>query len=101
MKIVLVFYFGESEELQTGGKMSGRFAEFSTSVDEFICEQKNKNTSKKTIQDVGLFRKFLETKSEEREVEMIDAPTLNEYLSEFVVVVRFQKSNNFPRSRKK
>jgi len=49
LKIVLVFYFGESEELQTGGKMSGRFAEFSTSVDEFICEQKNKNTSERAI----------------------------------------------------
>lgn len=72
--------------------MAERFVEFTGSVDDFIHDQKNKNTLNKTKQDVGLFRSFLATKLEEREVEMIDPPILNEYLSEFVVVVRQKKS---------
>ena len=73
--------------------MAERFVDFSSSsIDDFIVAQKNQNTVKKTNQDVGLFQKFLETKSESRELELIDAPSLNEYISEFVVVVRQKKT---------
>ena len=52
------------------------------SVDEFISEQENKSTAKKTLRDVKLLQLFLVTKNEERNIEDIPTGELNEHTGE-------------------
>ena len=72
----------------------GRFASVS-SVEEFISEQENKNTTQKTERDVRLLERFLKTKDEDRKVEDIPAVELNEYISQFVISVRTKDGNEY------
>ena len=51
----------------------GRFVSVS-SVEEFILEQENKNTTQKTERDVRLLERFLKTKDEDRKIEYIPGP---------------------------
>ena len=67
--------------------MASRFAE-TPSVSEFIEQQENNNTRKKTLQDIGLLQQFLSSKNELRRIEDISVEQLNEYLSEFIISVR-------------
>lgn len=62
--------------------MASRFVAVEN-VDSFINGQKNKNTADKTTQDVNLFKRFLRSKGEEREVYDIEPKNLDAYLGEF------------------
>ncbi|CAB3994971.1 Hypothetical predicted protein [Paramuricea clavata] len=57
--------------------MAARFADAS-SVDNFISEQENKDTSQKTERHVKLLHLFLQTKNEERKMEDIPTAELND-----------------------
>ena len=57
------------------------------SVNQFIEEQKNKQTLSETRRDVGLLSEFLKSKQENRKIEEIQPQELNEFLSEFIVTV--------------
>ena len=54
--------------------MASRFVD-AGSVDEFISEQENKSTAKKTLRDVKLLQLFLVTKNQERNIGDIDRRT--------------------------
>ena len=56
----------------------GRYASV-CSIEEFILKHKNKNTAQKTERDVGLLKKILKTKDEDRKVEDIPAAKLSEF----------------------
>ena len=48
---------------------------------------------KKTQHDVALLQEFLLSKDESRKIEEISIEQLNEYLSEFVILVRKKEDN--------
>ena len=64
-----------------------------TSVEEFIEGQENKNTKKKTEQNVALLKKFLRLKDESRPVEEIPPHELSSFISEFIITMRKKESN--------
>ena len=72
----------------------GRFASV-YSVEEFILEHKNKNTTQKTERYVRLLERFLKTKDEDRKIEDIPAAELNEFISEFIISVRTKDGNEY------
>ena len=67
-----------------------RFPALQKSVDQFIDEQKNKQTLSKTRWEVGLLSAFLylKSKQENRKIEEIQPQELNDFLSEFIVTVK-------------
>ena len=72
--------------------MVSRFADI-VSVEQFIEDQENENTKKKTQQNVALLKEFLTLKNESRLMEEIPPKKLNAYFSEFIITVR-KKDNN-------
>ena len=64
-----------------------------TSIEEFIERQENKNTKKKTEQNVALLKEFLRLKDESRPVEEIPPHELSSFISEFIITVR-KKENH-------
>ena len=77
----VVFHFSSN-------KMASRFKDLDVSVEDFISEQENESTKKKTLQNVAVLQQFLASKNEERKLEEIPPEELNEYLSEFIITVR-------------
>ena len=67
--------------------MASRFKDLDVSVEDFISEQENESTKKKTLQNVAVLQQFLASKNEERKLEEIPPEELNEYLSEFIITV--------------
>ncbi len=72
-----IFPFGRNLKNQNGFEICD-----AGSVDEFISEQENKSTAKKTLRDVKLLQLFLVTKNEERNIEDIPTGELNEHTGE-------------------
>ena len=72
--------------------MVSRFADI-VSVEQYIEDQENENTKKKTQQNVALLKEFLTLKNESRLMEEIPPKKLNAYFSEFIITVR-KKDNN-------
>ena len=66
-----------------------RFPALQKSVNQFIEEQKNKQTLSKKRRDVnGLLSEFLKSKQENRKIEELQPQELNDFLSEFIVTVK-------------
>ena len=59
-----------------------------SSKDEFVQFQENKNTLSKTQRDVSLFKTFLVSRNEHREIENIDAKSLDVFIANFLLQVR-------------
>ena len=74
--------------MASGCSSSARFAHISSIVQEFIEDNENEPTRRKTKHDVALFHEFLSAKEESRLVEEIPAETLDDSLSEFIITVR-------------
>lgn len=74
---------------------SSRFESLDVSVEEFIDDQENENTKKKTKQNVGLLEEFLGFKEERRKIEEIPPQELNVYLSEFIITVRTKDNQEY------
>ena len=72
--------------------MASRFADI-VSVKQFIEDQVNENTKKKTQQNVALLKEFLKLKNKSRLIEEIPPKELNAYIGEFIITVR-KKDNN-------
>ena len=51
--------------------MASRLADIDSSVEQFIEDQENENTKKKTQQNVALLKEFLTLKNGERDIEQI------------------------------
>ena len=64
------------------------------SVNQFIEEQKKKQTLSKARRDVGLLSEFLKSKQESRKIEEIQSQELNDFLSEFIVTVTVYSNRN-------
>ena len=62
------------------------------SFNQFIEEQKKKQTLSKARRDVGLLSEFLKSKQESRKIEEIQSQELSDFLSEFIVTV-YSKRN--------
>lgn len=76
--------------------MASRFKDLDVSVKDFISEQENESTKKKTLQNVAVLQQFLASKNEERKLEEIPPEELNEYLSEFIITVRTKGQTFLP-----
>ena len=74
---------------------STRFEHLEKSIDDYIIEQQNKNTTAKTTRDVKLLIEFLREKHEQRNPEDIEAKVLNEYLFEFILSVKRKDGKGF------
>ena len=59
----VVFHFSSN-------KMASRFKDLDVSVEDFISEQENESTKKKTLQNVAVLQQFLASKNEERKLEV-------------------------------
>ena len=57
-------------------------------VNAFSEQQENDNTKKKTLYDLKIFREFLETCDEKREIENITPVELQAIIKKFVLAVR-------------
>ena len=68
--------------------MASRFADIN-SVEQFIEDQENENTRKKTQQNVALLEEFLTLRNESR----LDRQELNAYIAEFIITVRKKDGN--------
>ena len=79
--------------------MASRFADLDVSVDEFIEQQENENTKRKTEQNLSLLNQFLSSKNEKRSIEDIPSTELNLYLSEFIIKVRINKTKKGLRTK--
>ena len=64
-----------------------RFPALQKSVNQFIEEQKKKQTLSKARRDVGLLSEFLKSKQESRKIEEIQSQELNDFPSEFILTV--------------
>ena len=66
-------------------------------IDDFVIEQKPKNTVKKTKSDVGIFKRWLAqaVPTETRELEEISAVQLNSYLWSFYLTVKKRDGENY------
>ena len=60
--------------------MASRFADIN-SVEQFIEDQENENTRKKTQQNVALLEEFLTLRNESRLIEEIAPKELNAYIA--------------------
>ena len=76
-------------------EIASRFADLDISVDEFIEQQVNENTKRKTEQHLSLLNKFLRSKNEKRSIENIPCAGLNLYLSEFIIKVRTKQNKDY------
>ena len=72
--------------------MASRFADIN-SVEQFIEDQENENTRKKTQQNVPLLEEFLTLRNESRLIEEIAPKELNAYIAEFIITVRKKDGN--------
>ena len=70
-----------------------RFPALQKPVNQFIEEQKNKQTSK-ARRYVGLLSEFLKSKQESRKIEEIQSQELSDFLSEFIVTVTVYSKRN-------
>ena len=61
-------------------------------VNAFSKQQENENTKKKMLYDLKIFREFLETCDEEREIENITPAELQAIIKKFVLAVRKKKT---------
>ena len=69
--------------------MAERFVTFDvTEVEEFIHNEKNSNTRKKTKNDIALLRSFMAKEKGNRRFEEIPPQVLDNYLSRFLLSVR-------------
>ena len=66
---------------------NSRLADIAT-VDEFIEGQENKNTKKKTEQNVALLKEFLTPRDESRPKDEIPPHELSSFISEFIITER-------------
>ena len=74
--------------LNSNNSNTNRFATINMSAEEFIEENENENTKRKTLGHQRLFKTFLQEKQELRKIHEIAAMELNTYLSEFLLRVR-------------
>ena len=72
--------------------MASRFADIN-SVEQFVEDQENENTRKKTQQNVALLEEFLTLRNESRLIEEIAPKELNAYIAEFIITVRKKDGN--------
>ncbi|CAG2212764.1 MEGF10_11 [Mytilus edulis] len=65
------------------------------SIDTFVLDQENKNTSRKTQSDIQSLQQFLVTKLETREIYSIPPHELNQILCQFLISVRKDDGNQY------
>ena len=63
-------------------------------VNAFSKQQENENTEKKTLYGLKIFREFLETCDEKREIENITPAELQAIVKKFVLAVRKKKNGD-------
>ena len=64
-------------------------------VNAFSEQQENDNTKKKTLYDLKIFREFLETCDEKREIENITPVELRAIIKKFVLAVRKKNGDEY------
>ena len=75
---------------------SERFVKFSENeIKSFSDEQENTNTKRKTLYDMKLFKEFLVSEGEYREVQKIPAGELQELAIKFVLGVRKKNGEQY------
>ena len=75
--------------------MASRFASISDEeVKEFTEKLENKNTKKKTLYDIKVFKEYLDTCDEKREIKDITPVELQEIIQKFVLAVRKKMVKN-------
>ena len=72
-----------------------RFPALQKSVNQFIEEQKYKQTLSKTRRDVGFLSEFLKSKQENRKIEEVQPQELNDFLSAFIVNVKRKDGGDY------
>ena len=76
--------------------MAERFVTFDiTEVEEFIDNEDNSNTRKKTKNDMALLSSLMAKEKENRQFEEIPPQELNNYLSRFLLPVRKKNGDEY------
>ena len=71
---------------------ASRFVPLQLPLAEFIEEQANKSTLRKTNRDVSLLKEFLRAKEIDKELENIEAKVLDDILYTFIVEVKKKRT---------
>ena len=74
---------------------SVRFPALQKSVNQFIEEQKYRQTLSKARRDVGFLSEFLKSKQENRKIEEIQPQELSDFLSAFIVNVKRKDGGDY------
>jgi len=64
-------------------------------IKSFSDEQENVNTKKKTLYDLKLFKKFLASEDERRELQEIPAAELQQFAIKFLMEVRKKNGEEY------
>ena len=76
--------------------MASRFASISDEeVKEFTEKLENKNTKKKTLYGIKIFKEYLDACDEKREIEDITPVELQEIIKKFVLAVRKKNGEEY------
>lgn len=79
---------------QTEQNSASRFVSHQ-SLDDFLLEQQNANTRKKTTSDLKLFKTYLDSQNESRHPQFIPPSDLDDYVSGFLLSVRKRDGTEF------
>lgn len=80
--------------VQQSEQNTGRFVPHQE-LDEFLQQQQNLNTKRKTTNDVKLFNSYLSTQNESRYPELIPPSGLSDYISGFLLSVRRKDGSEY------
>ncbi|MCG8044643.1 MAG: hypothetical protein N0E48_02985 [Candidatus Thiodiazotropha endolucinida] len=82
------------QQNEQGSSSVNRFVKHQT-LDEFLREQQNDNTRRKTMNDIKLFQSYLASKNESRFPQYIPPADLDDYISVFLLSVRKRDGTEF------
>jgi len=66
-----------------------------TAVHHFIADQENKNTAKKTLNDIQKFTRYLALKGESRPMHHIEVEVLDDLIASYILSLRRKDGTEF------
>ena len=79
---------GNTDKQEQAKEKTGKQQQFLAEVHDFIEEQRPENTKKKTLYDINIWKRYLSSAGEERNIEDIPAKDLNLHMCRFFMEIK-------------
>ena len=79
---------GNTDKQEQAKEKTGKEQQFLAEVHDFIEEQRPENTKKKTLYDINIWKRYLSSAGEERNIEDIPAKDLNLHMCRFFMEIK-------------